>query len=107
VFFEAKWRSGESRWQGLDGRAGQIELRSRFLQSVGSRIYNGQTLILASLTLEDPGGLLLRADGVESVAMLWKELVQSPAHPLGDEIKRYYDWKRNLIPRRRGFEAPG
>lgn len=107
VFVEAKWRSGESRWQGLDGRAGQIELRSRFLQSVGARIYNGRKLILASLTLDDPGALLLRADGVQSTAMLWKELVQSPAHPLGDEIKRYYDWKRDLIPRRRGFDAPG
>jgi hypothetical protein len=42
---------------GLDGRTGQIEL-------------HGRKLILASLTSEDPGGLLLRADGVQSAACL-------------------------------------
>jgi hypothetical protein len=107
AFIEAKWRSGESRWQGLDGQTGQLELRSKFLQGVGHRIYGDRTLLLLSLTLDDRAGLPIESEGVRVVALLWKDLIRCSAHPLSEEIERYYDWKRNLIPRRKGFNAPG
>jgi hypothetical protein len=106
VMIEAKWKAGESRWQGLDGQTGQIALRSKFIQVLGSKIYGGRPIILLSIILDDrieppnPDDPLRRA-------LLWKDLVRSPLHPLQAEIQRYYDWKRNLIPRRRGAEAPG
>lgn len=106
LLVEAKWRSGEARWQGLDGRMGQIELRSKFIRLLGAKIYDERRLMLLSITLDErvePP----RADAPFLTSLLWKDIVRCPAHPSSAEIERYYDWKRNLIQRRRGVEAPG
>ena len=61
VMVEAKWRAGESRWQGLDGRTGQIALRSKFIQTLGGKIYGSRRslfypspLTTGSSRCEDP-----------------------------------------------------
>ena len=105
VMIEAKWRAGESRWQGIDGRTGQIALRSKFIQLLGARIYGDRPIMLLSITLDDR--IDPKADDPLCRALFWKDVVRSPVHPLQDEIQHYYDWKGNLIPRRRGVEAPG
>ena len=107
VLMEAKWRSGEARWQGIDGRTGQIELRCRFIRLVGARIYGERKLTLLSITLDEQPAHVAQADAPPVMSLLWKHIVDCQVHPISHEIRRYYDWKRNLISRRRGIPAPG
>lgn len=108
ILVEAKWRSAESRWQGVDGHSGQLELRRRFLANYGRNVYHDRKLVVAVVLLE---GLStpnkFDQDASDTVCLLWRSLAACPVHPAGDEFLRYYNWKRHLIPRKFGVAAPG
>lgn len=105
---ESKWRSGEARWQGIDGTSTQLQLRQRYLARFGRSLFGGMQLAVLYVILDESQ----RASGHSTlpfavVNLLWRDLCGYREHPKSEEIKRYYDWKRNLIARRFGIPAPG
>jgi hypothetical protein len=107
ILVEAKWRSAESRWQGVDGRSSQFDLRERFICVLGGAIYPGRRVVLLSVVLEGNADSRPIQEGIDFHRITWNTLVNEGPHPLSDELPRYYDWKRNLIPRKYGVKAPG
>jgi hypothetical protein len=107
ILVEAKWRSGESRWQGIDGRSSQFDLRERFIRVLGSAVYGERRVILLSIVLEGNADSRPVQEGIDFHRITWKTLVNEGPHPRAGELRRYYDWKRNLIPRKYGVEPPG
>ena len=105
IIIEAKWRSSESRWQGIDGRSSQMQLRDKYLCDLGERVFGKRTVALVSLVLEPTGTSSSTKLPVRELT--WAELCHCNVHPCGYEILSYYDWKRNLIQRRHGVAAPG
>lgn len=107
VIGEAKWRSSESRWQGIDGRAGQFDLREKFIQDLGKSLYPDRELVLLSIVLQESGDMRPTREGIVFRTTTWKTLVHESPHPASAELRRYYDWKRDLIPRKYGAEPLG
>lgn len=107
LLFEIKWRSAEGRWQGVDGRSTQMDLRDRFLTTLAPRIFPGRQPVLVYVVLDESQALPSRISEVSLHCIKWKELCCCGVHPFSDEILRFYDWKRNLIPRKYGATAPG
>lgn len=107
VISETKWRSGESQWQGIDGRSTQFDLRERFIRVLGRSLYRDRQIVLLSIVLDEHGEPCPTRDGIVFKRITWKTLVNEGPHPLSAELRRYYDWKRNLIPRKHGVAPPG
>jgi hypothetical protein len=107
ILIEAKWRGSESRWQGADGLSTQIDLRHRFADTLGSRIYPGKRSLVVYVILDDSQRITPRSGPVQTLCLKWKDLCNCDVHPMAGEVKRYYDWKRSLISRRPGAPAPG
>jgi hypothetical protein len=108
LFVESKWRSGEGRWQGVDGTATQVQLRQRFLARFGKSLFGNAHLAVMYVVLDDSqrssGDLTI---SVPVVSIRWTDLCDFSQHPRAEEIRRYYDWKRNLVVRKFGMAAPG
>jgi hypothetical protein len=107
IFIEAKWRASESKWQGADGLSTQIDLRYRFADTLGSRIYPGKRALIVYVILDDSQRLNPREGAGQTACLMWRDLCSCCVHPLGEEIRLYYDWKRHLISRKSGAPAPG
>lgn len=108
LLVESKWRSGEGRWQGMDGNSTQVQLRQRFLSRFGRSLFGNAMFGVMYIILDDsqrPTGDASSTVPVWSIR--WAELVEFEGHPRKDEIRRYYDWKRNLVARKFGVAAPG
>jgi hypothetical protein len=105
---ESKWRSGEGRWQGMAGNSTQLELRQRFLAQFGPAVFrNGLVAVLYVILDQSQSSFGNPGIPIPVLNMKWSELCQFAKHPRADEVKRYYDWKRNLVVRKFGTPAPG
>ena len=105
---ESKWRSGEGRWQGLEGNATQVQLRQRFLARFGRALFGDSVSGVIYVILDDSQ----RCTGdsriqVPVTNLRWADLLRFQSHPRTAEVRRYYDWKRNLVARKFGIPAPG
>lgn len=108
LLVESKWRSGEGRWQGVDGTATQVQLRQRFLARFGKSMFGEALLAVLCVVLDDSQRSL--GDPSISVPVLtsrWTDLCEFTQHIRSEEVRRYYDWKRNLVARKFGMAAPG
>jgi hypothetical protein len=105
---ESKWRSGEGRWQGLDGKGTQTQLRQRYLARFGKSIFGDCLFAVVFVVLDESQYSSGSAElPIEVFNIRWSELCQFSQHPRGEEVRRYYDWKRNLVARKFGMVAPG
>ena len=105
---ESKWRSGEGRWQGMDGTATQVQLRQRYLSRFGKRLF-GEAFLAVLYIVLDPSQSA-SGDLESKVPVLnarWTDLCDYGGHPRAEETRRYYDWKRHLVVRKFGIPAPG
>ena len=75
VVIEAKWRASEGHWQGAEGLSTQMQLRSRFLKSLGQKVYPGKSLRLVYIMLDSSQALPDRADAVKTDCLLWSQLL--------------------------------
>jgi hypothetical protein len=105
---ESKWRSGEGRWQGVDGTATQLQLRQRFLARFGKSLFGDVFLAVLYIVLDNSqfssGN---SSSGVPVLNIRWADLCDFSQHAYAAEVRRYYDWKRNLVVRKFGVAAPG
>jgi hypothetical protein len=105
---ESKWRSGEGRWQGIEGNATQVQLRQRFLARFGRALLGDAALGVIYVVLDDSQKCTGDSSIQVSVTNLkWADLLRFKNHPRAAEVQRYYDWKRNLVARKFGIPAPG
>jgi hypothetical protein len=108
IFCESKWRSGEGRWQGIEGKSTQLELRCQFLERYGRRLYGDVDFAVLYIVLDEsqrPSPVTSSSPPVH--VMRWADLCGCAAHPRFEEIRSYYNWKRDLIARKWGAPAPG
>ena len=95
ILGEAKWQSGVGKRQGKEKDKDQIQLRREFLKYYGSRILGsctvqvvvGISLVTDAFTNTVPSGTLFRT-------ITWDDICCLSCHPNVDELKRYYEWKR-------------
>ena len=87
IFGECKWTSGIAEGQGKKGDKNQIELRKMFLEKYGHKIFGGVKGRLVLLV-----GLDCQAK--DCSCLTWEEVCNKTEHPLKDEIKDYYLWKK-------------
>jgi len=106
IVIEAKWRATEGHWQGAEGISTQMQLRSRFLVSLGKNFYPGMRLRLVYVMLDAGQSLPTREDGIDVACILWSRILRETPHPLQGELLRYFRWKWALVPRRPGQPTP-
>ena len=95
IFCEAKWRSQVGRAQGKKKDKDQIQLRGEFLKEYGPRLHPGASefavvglgLFPNSFTNTAPSDVLFRCT-------TWEDVCALPSHPLADEVRRYFHWKK-------------
>jgi hypothetical protein len=108
ILCESKWRSGEGRWQGIAGKTTQLELRCQFLEKYGRRLYGDVGFAVLYIVLdESQRPSPVSASSIPVHVIRWADLCAYTAHPRLEEVRDYYDWKRNLIARKWGASAPG
>jgi len=109
IIVESKWRSAEGQWQGMTGNQSQLQLRRQFIASTGRRLLDSRYCVLLYVTL-DPSQEASSSGNLMEIPTFcchWADLCDWPGHPHSDEVRRYYEWKRNLISRPPGVPAPG
>jgi hypothetical protein len=89
IFGEAKWLSRVARDQGKMKDKDQLQLRREFLSKYGDRIFPKATKRLV-LAIE-----LLETDRKNQLSITWEQICNKTQHPLKNEIKDYYFWKKN------------
>jgi hypothetical protein len=95
VFCEAKWQSKVDTAQGKKRDKDQIQLRGEFLKKFGERLFPrasvlavaGVSLLPDSFTNTAPPDVLFRC-------ATWEAVCSLPSHPHADEVRRYYQWKK-------------
>jgi hypothetical protein len=109
IIVESKWRSGEGQWQGMAGNQSQLQLRRQFLANSGRRLLGPRHCVLLYVILDPSQQRSLSPEPTEipTFCCQWADLCDWPGHPHSDEVRRHYEWKRNLISRPPGVPAPG
>lgn len=88
IFGESKWTSNVAKGQGRKKDKNQLQLRTEFLQKYGRKMFHKATRLLVLVV-----GLSERQnDNYPYIA--WEEICSKIQHPLGNEIKSYYLWKK-------------
>lgn len=106
---EAKWLSGLGVRQGKAKDKDQVQIRAELLANYGQRFFPGKAVhAIVGIGLF-PGAFPESAgEGIALAAASWQDLCCIPSHPHADEVKRYFEWKREntIVPKRR-TEADG
>ncbi len=89
VFGECKWNSKVAENQGKQKDKNQIQLRLEYLKKYGKRIFPHVNRRLGLLV--EP--ISQRNSPLPHVT--WQEICNNTEHPLKEEIKSYYNWKKN------------
>jgi hypothetical protein len=85
---EAKWLSGISVNQGKKKNKDQIELRKEFLEKYSSIIFPNLDIANVLCLSFNP------SNHKSALNLTWHDLIYAKIHPLGDELIRYYEWKK-------------
>lgn len=92
---EAKWFSSVDTAQGQHGDRDQIQLRIEFLNKFGRRIFTFvKEMIVVGIGLENNFINTGLNEKVQCVGITWDEVSKIWSHPLADEVKRYFEWKK-------------
>ncbi len=89
IFGECKWNSKVAENQGKQKDKNQIQLRLEYLEEYGKRIfpYVNRRLVLLVEPISHWNSSLPR--------VTWQEICNNTEHPIKEEIKSYYNWKKN------------
>ena len=101
LFLEAKWRSKESKNQGVKKAKSQLQLRRDFLGKIGPRVYGERARVAVGTVRDEP---LEEATPqaklkVHTASIRWEELATYKKHPARAEFVRYLAWKERLTAR--------
>jgi hypothetical protein len=96
ILGEAKWKSGVGTAQGKMKDKDQIQLRGEFLEKYGHKIFpQCKYPVVMGLSLLDKAFENTVPDSIMFKTALWKDVCNLRAHPLCDELGRYFIWKVN------------
>lgn len=94
ILGEAKWQSGVGSAQGKKKNKDQIQLRGEFLKKYGKKIFHYKKVqIVVGVGLYKNSFNNTVPTGVRFLSTTWGDICSIQAHPLFDEIQRYYKWK--------------
>jgi hypothetical protein len=92
VFGEAKWRSKVANNQGKDKNKNQLELREKYFEKFGTKIFpNAPAKIILIVGLDSQ--LTNCQLGPNCHYVTWKRICEETEHPMKDELGKYYAWK--------------
>ncbi len=96
IFWEAKWLSQVGTAQGKERDKDQIQLRREFLAKYGARLFpNASVLAVIGVSLFTDCFCSTAPSNVLFMSTTWEDLCSLSSHPFADEVKRYFEWKRN------------
>lgn len=95
VLGEAKWQSGIGFAQGKKKDKDQIQLRGEFLKKYGSRIFPDLPIkAVVGVSLYEGALTGFVPEGIALFCTTWEKICSIQSHPLFDEVRRYYIWKK-------------
>jgi hypothetical protein len=94
ILGEAKWKSGVGKAQGKHIDKDQIQLRREFLEKYGHMLFPGCLhRIVVGVSLVDGAFNQTMEGEVTFTTAVWADACRLQAHPLHEEVERYYEWK--------------
>lgn len=88
LFGESKWTAKVAEEQGKEKDKNQLQLRGEYQQKYGNRIFHkADRLIVLAVGLSEQ-----RSHNYPYIT--WEEICNKTQHPLKNEIKSYYLWKK-------------
>ena len=95
VLCEAKWKSRVGTGQGKERNKDQIQLRGEFLAKYGRAFFpTREHLVVLGINLAADSFVSTSPRGIEFRSTTWEDICSLRSHPLADEVKRYFEWKR-------------
>jgi hypothetical protein len=96
ILVEAKWQSSVSAAQGKMRDKDQIQLRGELLSKYGSRLFpNRSEFAVVGISLFADAFTDTTPEGIAFRSTTWERVCSLSSHPHADEVRRYFDWKRN------------
>jgi hypothetical protein len=96
ILCEAKWRSRVGVRQGKDKNKDQIQLRGEFLKDFAPRLCPSRTqFAVVGISLYPNAFDDTTPPGIHFRATTWEDVCALTTHPLGQEVARYFDWKKS------------
>jgi hypothetical protein len=96
VLGEAKWRSSVDAVQGKYKDKDQIQLRVEFLNKYAGKMYPAESLIVLGIGIQNDVTDTCKVGNVLCIGTTWDEICSIQSHPLCEEVKRYFDWKKDI-----------
>jgi hypothetical protein len=108
ILGEAKWQSGVGTSQGKKKDKDQIQLRGEFLKKYGPTLFpNRSQLVVLGISLFPDAFSNTTPEGIAFRSATWEEICSLTSHPLSEEVKRYFEWKKaNTKMASQGVQAP-
>lgn len=95
VLIEAKWLSKTGTGQGKGKNKDQIQLRGEYLNEYGTNIYGDRSqLVVLGISLNKEAFVNTVPEDIMFRSITWEEICSLNAHPIADEVRRYFKWKK-------------
>lgn len=95
ILVEAKWLSGVGAAQGKKKDKDQIQLRGEFLAKYAPRLFpNRSQFAVVGIGLSADSFADTTPEGVLFRSATWEVICSLTTHPLAEEVRRYFTWKR-------------
>jgi len=96
VLGEAKWLSKTATGQGRGKNKDQIKLRGEYLKKYGLKFYKDRSqLVVLGIGLHKEAFVNTVPEGIIFRSITWEEICSLNSHPIGDEVKKYLNWKKS------------
>ncbi len=95
ILGEAKWLSKTATGQGKKKNKDQIQLRGEYLKTYGPKFYKDHSqFVVLGIGLRKEAFVNTVPEGIIFRSITWEEVCSLNSHPLAEEIKRYFEWKK-------------
>lgn len=95
ILIEAKWLSGVGAAQGEKKDKDQIQLRGEFLKKYASRLFSKcSEPAVVGISLSPEPFADTTPESVAFRSATWEQVCSLATHPLDEELRRYFAWKR-------------
>ncbi len=92
---EAKWHSAIASTQGKNKDKDQIQLRIEFLNKYGRKLFPlSKIFVVLAIGLTDIVPTPYVVENVLCVSTTWEEVCGIDSHPMAEELRRYFVWKK-------------
>lgn len=95
ILGEAKWKARIATGQGKEKDKDQIQLRGEFLANYGAKLFpNHFRFAVFGISLAPDRIVDTTPPGVPFRSITWSDVCKLDSHPLADEVRRYFSWKK-------------